>query len=1393
MMIPNRLDFLNKGEIDASNKIISDGKPITFMPNDVIQIDDQNEVKFYIFGVLGDGRNATVVLRNVPSFVEVFDVKLHQLEAVLDGIEVINYEEIEKYKLHGFSINPTKGFRVYFTNLKQRTNALYRLTNHLVGSAEPASSYNKHSTSYYNKIASEFKFNTADWNTISKYKVLKSNLFTTDLVFECDIDNFDAITFDELKQHHQLFGNKDKLVCCSWDIETYSYVNTGEMPDITAPNTWDIFNICLVFGYYHTDETICKVSIVNADILPHDNIDVNLECKDERELLVTFLKVISAMAPNYMSAFNGYGFDWKYTHKKLEEYKLLRAMLNSISLFKDPTVRDDYITKNYFTKDYEVKIMAQNYHMCELIPQFPGVIETDARLVFRKLYPTANAMSKSSLNLYLEKNDLESKIDMPYLFMFKIYEWSQIIRTPQNKKFAKTLDKNEMFKILSKYKESIPFYDVSTFKESSDDDVKWLVKRLMTEVCNYCVVDSYRIQQLYNKQSVISTHKDLANMSCVAITDAYWRANSNKVINFTSKYCSDMNIIFNGVFKRKTPEEKVNIPGGKVFNPIRGLNKECPLTALDFSSLYPSIMMACNLSPEMIITDEEYAEKLRKLGYVVLELPLIVYKMHEKRCLCHPDKIKIRAWTVYHGLVVDDEECIVDSFSKEISFNDGDEKVSFVVELKEGLKYGPNHMDSPIHSARVNPKEIDDWLTTHPNASRSVKYMKNYGRKKLKNERMGVLPKIMKDLINERGKYKKILKYYEPIIEEMRKDNLNEHHIKLGDLDKVMSLTDILFEHAVAKSRSSAVKVLMNSFYGVSAMDGSPLQSPIVSAGITLTGQEDITLVHSFVTLMNCLAMYGDTDSVYFSIDKNKLSKYDFDSSNMTEDEFLKARLRSWEGKVTETFTETKILQEEINDCLISKHNNQFLNVAYEEVGFPSFLCGKKKYFMYEHKKSINFYPKPDDVFVRGIDSIKQGKSKFTKILAKKFMLEILSPNTDISPIKMVQDIMDEYFITDWEVDDFVKTDKYKPNVQNTKVLNFVDRMREKHRQLTDEYIAGGAQGENLADLYYPPEAGEQFEYVYAEIPRTYDNRGCFVKTGKTDMMVFKGVFNHFKGTDDEYTIDKFDYADELISVLARFICYEDRFQPEKSVEEYVDYSKFDKQCIEAAKKFIENYAKQYKLNEFTDVEGKKKQTKLFKEIAKQQDEVWYYKHDSHKFVTKILNGKTFVNAIEKTTNMEKLSHVLSEEVIKLIKISQTDVDNLTLYIDNLKECELTMKEEKVSCEEFTTYMNKNIIVAMPIIIKRYELLQSALNGEIAQLSEEDGKLLHYCSECIYDAFCEIKEIKTNIMALSAVYKKLKREEIFDKQYINEPNKNSLLKEMAAKNKSAARYYVNMK
>ncbi|CAB5200419.1 unnamed protein product [Rhizophagus irregularis] len=80
--------------------------------------------------------------------------------------------------------------------------------------------------------------------------------------------------------------------------------------------------------------------------------------------------------------------------------------------------------------------------------------------------------------------------------------------------------------------------------------------------------------------------------------------------------------------------------GAYVFPPIKGLENKCPVTGLDFASLYPSLIMTYNLSPDKIILSRERAKQSGK------KLHEISFKFNNQDCL---------EWSIQHNNISEEK------------------------------------------------------------------------------------------------------------------------------------------------------------------------------------------------------------------------------------------------------------------------------------------------------------------------------------------------------------------------------------------------------------------------------------------------------------------------------------------------------------------------------------------------------------------------------------------------------------------------------------------------------------------------------------------------------------------------------------------------------------------
>ncbi|CAI2181685.1 17962_t:CDS:2 [Funneliformis geosporum] len=119
-----------------------------------------------------------------------------------------------------------------------------------------------------------------------------------------------------------------------------------------------------------------------------------------------------------------------------------------------------------------------------------------------------------------------------------------------------------------------------------------------------------------------------------------------------------------------------------------------------------------------------------------------------------------------------------------------------------------------------------------------------------------------------------------------------------------------------------------------------------LAGGVTSARRENIKQVVEFVEKKGFRIKYGDTDSLYLTCPDSYYEKCDLSYDT--------------DGGI--------ILKLEL------KTRSDYLKMAYEEVLFLVVFTGKKKYFGISHEDTLNF--KPEELFIRKIDTVKQDKSQ---------------------------------------------------------------------------------------------------------------------------------------------------------------------------------------------------------------------------------------------------------------------------------------------------------------------------------------------------------------------------------------------------------------------------------
>jgi hypothetical protein len=319
-------------------------------------------------------------------------------------------------------------------------------------------------------------------------------------------------------------------------------------------------------------------------------------------------------------------------------------------------------------------------------------------------------------------------------------------------------------------------------------------------------------------------------------------------------------------------------------------------------------------------------------------------------------------------------------------------------------------------------------------------------------------------------------------------------------------------------------------------------------------GKYNLMLVKSFIEDdLGMKIYYGDSDSLYVACNKKHF--------NTCDKLYFTGKLPKLEyctGLVHKTFELIEITKNEVNNHLYKDNGTKFLKMAYEEVLYPVVFVSKKKYFGIAHEEKVNFYPKHP--FIRGLDIIKRGKSDVLKNVSLQVVNEILDINTTCDMLTLVAKATENYFNTQWDVNNFIKTAVYKPTVQNPSVINLINRYRA---------------------INYPqiPEPNVRFKYIVCKkYLWTYDTQGRQSELSVGDRWeLLEKVIAENIPIDLEYY-----FNNEITGQMARFIAYHDQFDVcdrealKDTLTDKEQYEKIELAMFNSAKKYIIAGAKIY-------------------------------------------------------------------------------------------------------------------------------------------------------------------------------------------------------------------------
>lgn len=188
-----------------------------------------------------------------------------------------------------------------------------------------------------------------------------------------------------------------------------------------------------------------------------------------------------------------------------------------------------------------------------------------------------------------------------------------------------------------KMEDKEPSYKLQYYGEKycgkGKDDVKyWEIEGLANgtpenraRLAKYCGIDCDLLDDLERKRNIFA---DILNLSSVCLILPQWVYFKGQQVRYISQLVRKSrakDMILNVPEMGWSGNSKSTYDGAIVFDPLRGYYEYEPIHVLDYASLYPSIIMSHNFSPDTLVQKKEYQQLKGVVKHTITEKQGVEY------------------------------------------------------------------------------------------------------------------------------------------------------------------------------------------------------------------------------------------------------------------------------------------------------------------------------------------------------------------------------------------------------------------------------------------------------------------------------------------------------------------------------------------------------------------------------------------------------------------------------------------------------------------------------------------------------------------------------------------------------------------------------------------------
>ena len=411
------------------------------------------------------------------------------------------------------------------------------------------------------------------------------------------------------------------LYILSYDLEVYS--ESGQFP-VAENKTDEIIQIGLSTRW--TDDLMTPVErivLISGTSVPSETVKY-VSCKNERDLLLKFQEMLYHENPDILVGYNTFGFDDGYLAERASLLGITLSLGRSEPWKQDnlPTVRKTFelASGKYavryldlcgrLTIDLLLSIRREqnldSYKLDNVASTFLRDKVTDFIIISGAETRMYEIHTKSTRGLFagnFVRFDIVTNTLNPYADGKKFK-----VKTVFPKKFIVELDQHNYLNTF----DDIPLEDRKKLEWSfSKDDVSAAQMFKMhkgtaeqrSEIAKYCIQDCDLVLTLMAKLDTLVNARGMADVCRVPVDYIFLRGQGIKIYSAVVFYASQRNQILQ---TQESLEGDMSYEGAIVLPPKIGMYLDQPIPVLDFNSLYPTNMIAFNLSPDTLVYTKTY-------------------------------------------------------------------------------------------------------------------------------------------------------------------------------------------------------------------------------------------------------------------------------------------------------------------------------------------------------------------------------------------------------------------------------------------------------------------------------------------------------------------------------------------------------------------------------------------------------------------------------------------------------------------------------------------------------------------------------------------------------------------------------------------------------------------